>query len=201
MQKLLQLQQIVPSKVCLACDVCCRFLEPDSFLAPIFTQAEMKTAIAHGIAPDVFRPLADGKSARITLKPYGDMYICPCLNPETSECTIYPIRPLDCQIYPFALMYYPTRTQVVLGVDMVCPFGEAQIQTEPFQRYIDYIANYLESDAIVETIAANWSLIGPYQEDVVIVRVLERLNRELSKNFTLTRSRRGVHDPQLRKPT
>jgi len=179
MQNLIQLQQIVPSKVCLACDVCCRFLEPDSFLAPIFTEVEMKTAIAHGIAPNLFQPMADGKSGRITLKPYGGGYICPCFNPETSECNIYPIRPLDCQIYPFALMYDPTRTQVVLGFDMICPFGEAQIQTEAFQRYIDHITNYLESDAIVETIAANWSLIGPYQEDVVMVRVLERLNKEL----------------------
>jgi len=139
----------------------------------------MKTAIAHGIAPNLFQPMADGKSGRITLKPYGGGYICPCFNPETSECNIYPIRPLDCQIYPFALMYDPTRTQVVLGFDMICPFGEAQIQTEAFQRYIDHITNYLESDAIVETIAANWSLIGPYQEDVVMVRVLERLNKEL----------------------
>ncbi|MEK9138393.1 MAG: YkgJ family cysteine cluster protein, partial [Bacteroidota bacterium] len=137
MQELIQLQQIVPSKVCLACDVCCRFLEPDSFLAPIFTDSEMKTAIAHDIDANLFRPMADGRSGRITLKPHREMYICPCFNPETSECNIYPIRPLDCHIYPFALMYDPTGTQVVLGVDMFCPFGEAQIRTEAFQRYID----------------------------------------------------------------
>ena len=91
------------------------------------------------------------------------MYICPCFNPETSECTIYSIRPLDCQIYPFALMYNQDRTQVVLGVDMICPYGEEEIQTEAFQHYINYMADYLESDSVVETIAVNWQLIGSYQ--------------------------------------
>ena len=108
------------------------------------------------------------------------MYICPFFAPETSQCTIYLIRPLDCQIYPFALMYNQTRAQVVLGVDMICPYSEAQVQTDAFQRYIDYIVSYLESDPTVEMIAANWSLIGPYQEDVVIVRVLEQVTRALA---------------------
>jgi Fe-S-cluster containining protein len=182
MNQLIQLEQIVPSKVCLSCDVCCRFLEQDSFLAPIFTQAEMRRAIANGVNPARFRPTADGKSAQVKLIPHGDMYICPCFNPETSECTIYSIRPLDCQIYPFALMYNQDRTHVVLGVDMICPYGEEEIQTEGFQHYIDYMADYLESDSVVETIAVNWQLIGSYQETVVIVRTLEKLTLARTKN-------------------
>ena len=179
MQRPLKLQQIVPSKVCLSCDVCCRFLDQDSFLAPIFTDSEIKTVIADGANSDLFRQMTDGKSAQIKLKPHKEMYICPFFDPETSECTIYPIRPLDCQIYPFALMYNEDRTQIVLGVDMICPFGEAEFQAETFQSYINHIASYLESDGVVEMIATNWSLIGPYQETVVIVRVLEKLNRAL----------------------
>ena len=175
MSQLIQLEQIVPSKVCLSCDVCCRFLEQDSFLAPIFTQAEVEKAIRSGVEANLFRPTADGKSAQVRLAPHEDMYICPFFNPETSECTIYSIRPLDCQIYPFALMYSQDRTQVVLGVDMICPYGEVEIQTEGFQHYIAYITDYLESDPVVETLAANWQLIGPYQDTVVIVRTLEKL--------------------------
>ena len=179
--KLPLLKQIIPDEVCLSCDVCCRFLDSDSFLAPIFTESEIKRTIAHGADANVFRPMPDGKSSRIKLKPHGERYICPFFDPETSECTIYPIRPLDCQIYPFGLMYDKTRTQVVLGVDMICPYSEAQIQTEAFQHYIDYMASYLESDPIVQTIAENWSLTGPYQSELVIVRVLEKLNRALAK--------------------
>ena len=175
MNQLIQLEQIVPSKVCFSCDVCCRFLDQDSFLAPVFTQAEMEKVTQNGVEANFFRPTADGKSAQIRLIPNGDMYICPCFNPETSECTIYPIRPLDCQIYPLALMYNQDQTQVVLGVDMICPYGEEEIQTEAFQRYIEYIADYLESDSVVETVAANWRLIGTYQETVLIVRTLQKL--------------------------
>ena len=182
MNQLVQLEQIVPSKVCFSCDVCCRFLDQDSFLAPIFTQVEMENAIRSGVEANLFHATAEGRSARIKLIPNGDMYICPCFNPETSECTIYPIRPLDCQIYPFALMYNEEQTQVVLGVDMICPYGEAEFQTEAFQRYIDYMVAYLESDSVVETIAANWQLIGPYQDTVVIVRTLAKLTSARLKN-------------------
>ena len=52
MNKLIQLEQIVPGKVCFSCDICCRFLDQDSFLAPIFTQAEMRRAIANGVSPE-----------------------------------------------------------------------------------------------------------------------------------------------------
>lgn len=182
MNQLIQLEQIVPSEVCLSCDVCCRFLEQDSFLAPIFTQVEMEEVIENGVAANLFRPTADGKSAQIKLISNGDMYICPCFNPETSECTIYPIRPLDCQIYPFALMYNQEQTQVVLGVDMICPYSETEIQTEVFQHYIDDMADFVESDPVVEAIAANRQLIGPYRDTVVIVRVLEKLTLERKQN-------------------
>lgn len=182
MSQLIQLEQIVPSKVCFSCDVCCRFLEQDSFLAPIFTQAEIESAIANGIDANLFSLTVDGKSAQVKLIPHGGMYICPCFNPETSECTIYPIRPLDCQIYPFALMYSQDQTQIVLGVDMICPYSEAEIQTERFQRYINYMEAYLESESIVETVAANWQLIGPYQETVMTVRRLEKLTLARMKN-------------------
>ena len=182
MSQLIPLEQIVPSKVCFSCDVCCRFLEQDSFLAPIFTQAEMEKAIANGMEANIFRPTTDGQSTQVKLIPHGNMYICPCFNPETSECTIYSIRPLDCQIYPFALMYNQDQTQVVLGVDTICPYGESEIQTETFQHFIDYMADYLESDPVVQTIAVNWQLIAPYQDTVVIVRTLEKLTLVKMKN-------------------
>ena len=182
MNQLVQLEQIVPSKVCFSCDVCCRFLDQDSFLAPIFTQAEMENAIETGVAVNRFHPTRDGKSAQAKLIPHGAMYICPFFSPETSECTIYPIRPLDCQIYPFALMYSQDQTQVVLGVDMICPYSETEIQTEAFQHYIDYIADYLESDPVLESVAANWELIGPYQDTVVVVRTLEKFTLAIMKN-------------------
>ena len=169
------LYQIIPSEVCFSCDVCCRFLEADSPLAPIFTEPERQKAVAHGINPILFRPQADGKSAQIQLKRHKDFYICPFFEPETSHCSIYPIRPLDCQLYPFALMFSEDRREVVLGVDTLCPFGEKYLETEAFQRHIRDVIDYVESEAVTAQIAANWSLIGDYQNTVKIVHTLAQL--------------------------
>ena len=169
------LYQIIPSEVCFSCDVCCRFLAADSPLAPIFTETERQKAVAHGINPTLFRPQADGSSAQIRLKRHKDFYICPFFEPETSHCTIYPIRPLDCQLYPFALMFSEDRSKVVLGVDTLCPFGEKYLETEAFQRHIRDVIDYVESEAVTAQIAANWSLIGAYQETVIVVHTFAQL--------------------------
>lgn len=168
------LHQIIPSEVCFSCDVCCRFLEADSPLAPIFTEAEREKVIVAGAEPSLFRPQADGKSAQIQLKPHKDFYICPFFDPETSHCTIYPIRPLDCQLYPFALMCSEDGSEVVLGVDTLCPFGEEHLETDAFQRHIRDVINYVESEEITAQIAANWRIIGDYQDTVKIVHTLSR---------------------------
>lgn len=169
------LYQIIPSEVCFSCDVCCRFLEVDSPLAPIFTETEKARVVAAGADPTLFRPQTDGKSAQIHLKPHNDFYICPFFEPETSRCTIYPSRPFDCQLYPFAIMFSEDRNEVVLGVDTLCPFGEEHFKTETFQRHIREVIDYVESEAVTEQIAANWSLIGDYQDTVIIVHTLTQL--------------------------
>lgn len=176
-----QLLQIIPNDICFSCDVCCRFLEADSPLAPIFTEAERERILSHGADRVRFRQQADGKSAQIVLEASRlenalTSYICPFFDEDTSHCTIYPIRPLDCQLYPFALMFNEDRSHVVIGVDILCPFGEAQLETEAFQRHIRHVIAYVESEAILAQIAENWSLIGDYQDTVRIVHTLDKLD-------------------------
>ena len=175
-----KLQQIIPSEVCFSCDVCCRFLAADSPLAPIFTEREKAKVVAHGADPTLFRPQADGASAQIQLKRHKDFYICPFFEPETSHCTIYPMRPLDCQLYPFALMFSEDGSEVVLGVDTLCPFGEEHLETAAFQRHICDVIDYVESEAVTAQIIASWSLIGDYQDTVKIVHTLAQLTNATS---------------------
>ena len=177
------LYQIIPSEVCFSCDVCCRFLEADSPLAPIFTETERQKAVAHGINPMLFRPQTDGKSAQIRLKRHKDFYICPFFEPETSHCTIYPMRPLDCQLYPFALMFSEDGSEVVLGVDTLCPFSEEHLETETFQQHIRDVIDFVESEAVTTQIIANWSLIGDYQDTVKIVHILTQLTDATSAPY------------------
>ena len=179
-----RLYQIIPSEVCFSCDVCCRFLEADSPLAPIFTETEKEKVVASGADPTLFHPQADGRSTQIQLKPHDTFYICPFFEPETSHCTIYPIRPLDCQLYPFALMFSEDRSEVVLGVDTLCPFGEEHLETEAFQRHIRDVIDYVESESVTAQIIANWSLIGNYQDTVIIVHTLAQLTDATSTTHT-----------------
>ena len=181
MQNSLELQQIVPSKTCLSCDVCCRFPDSDSFLAPIFTDSEIERVIRDEADRNLFQPTADCRSARVKLQSYGEIYICPFFDPDSSECRIYTKRPLDCRIYPFALMYNEDETEIVLGVDTICPFAEAEFETKSFQQYVNYIVAYVESELTNKVIIENSALIGPFQENVTIVAPLRKLGRALKQ--------------------
>lgn len=100
------LPQLVPSQVCLSCDVCCRFPDRDSFLRPYFTAEEIQRAVARGIDRSHF-PDPSGCQIALTPHPSGEGYLCPAFDPTTSHCRIYEDRPLDCQIYPLAVMWAP----------------------------------------------------------------------------------------------
>ena len=176
-----QLYQIIPNDVCLSCDVCCRFLEPDSPLAPIFTEEERKQVISQGTDPAIFRPQIDENSTQVKLKPYEDYYICPYFEPETSKCLIYKNRPFDCKLYPFALMYNEDRSSILLGLDTLCPFGEAHLHTEKFQQHLQHVIDYVESDEVRSQITVNWSLIGDYQGTV---KVFHTLNQDVTHATT-----------------
>jgi hypothetical protein len=197
------LPQFVPSHACFACSVCCRFPDPDSFLRPYFTEKEISQAVARGIDPARF---SDPAGCQITVVPHpaGEGHLCPAFDPVTSHCRIYEVRPLDCQIYPLAVMWNEARTQVVLGWDAKCPFlhmgegrgarGErtdssplprASSLAPELQAYAERIAGLLERDDTLETLADHPRLVGPFQDDVVIVRPLPRL----TARFVSQRSR------------
>jgi Fe-S-cluster containining protein len=183
------LPQHVPSQVCLSCDVCCRFPDVDSFLRPYFTAHEIAEAISWGIDPEAF-PDRRGSQIRVIPNPAGEGYVCSAFDAATSHCRIYDKRPLDCQIYPLAVMWSAAGTEVVLGWDSKCPFLGPRFEvrgprweagSESVEHYAEKIAALIERDEMVETFTRNPRLIGRYQDDVVVLRSLPRLTERLSK--------------------
>ncbi|HUK55727.1 MAG TPA: phosphatidylglycerol lysyltransferase domain-containing protein [Nitrospiria bacterium] len=171
--------QLVPNSRCLACDVCCRFPEKDSPLAPYFTAEEIRRAVERGIPPERFD---DPKGGRIELLPHprGEGYICPAFDPAVNGCRIYDDRPLDCQLFPLALMWDPSKRTVLLGFDRKCPFiVETFFAAGPFE-YGRSMAVRLETDETIKTLRAHPGLIGAYQEDVMILTPLARLSEALT---------------------
>jgi len=150
--------QIVPYDWCSRCDVCCRFPEKESFLAPYFTKDEISSAMQSGMNASSFTA---NSGCKITLTPYKEGYICPAFNPETTLCKIYDVRPIDCIIYPFAIMRSADGMEIVLGLDMKCPYVREFM--------------YIDPSPIIDIISENPGLIGPYQEDVSPVVVLKKL--------------------------
>ena len=171
------LPQLVPSRVCLSCEVCCRFPDPDSFLRPYFTAEESRRAVARGIDPMHFSDPA-GCQISVVPNPSGEGYLCPAFDPATSHCRIYEDRPLDCRIYPLAVMWNQDRSQVVLGWDTKCPFMRDAVPSE-ILAHAGTVTAVLEREDRLATMASNPRLIGRFQEDVVILNPLPKLTARL----------------------
>ena len=109
------------------------------------------------------------------------MFICPAFSPETGKCSIYPIRPLDCQIYPFVIAFDEDRKQVLLCVDRICPYTEMEISK--FYRDSNQVVAFLESDAVMLEIVENWSLVGLRLETATVICTLDRLTSHLAQTI------------------
>jgi uncharacterized protein len=177
------LPQLVPSRTCLQCDVCCRFPDPDSALRPYFTENEIAGALAGGVEGTAF-PNRRGSQVILVPDPHGEGYLCPAFETATSTCRIYEQRPFDCQLYPLALMWDEPHEQVFLGWDTKCPFMREEIPAE-IQRHADRVMTLLDRPDIRDHVVAHPRLIGRFQEDVVVLARLPRLTEAVVTRWGL----------------
>lgn len=174
-------EQLVPSWVCFACDVCCRFPEQDSALRPYFTREEIQSAIARGVSPDAF---PDRAGSKIAVVPHGEEgYRCPAFDPQTGHCGIYEDRPLDCRLYPVAVMWDQARAAVVMGWDSKCPFIRDNLDSPESRAYVERTAAFLESQESVDIFVSNIQLIGAFQCDVFVLGRLENLTSAMRSSI------------------
>lgn len=171
------LPQLVPGSTCARCDVCCRFPEADSFLRPYFTSQEITDAVMQGVPESSF-PDKSGSQVALVKDSTGEGYLCPAFDSASGLCGIYEVRPLDCQIYPLALMWNASSKEVLLGWDTKCPF----MREEPprsIQAHADQVAHLLMQGALLDKIVANPNLIGRCQDDVIVLKSLPELTARL----------------------
>lgn len=172
-----ELPQLVPDSTCFRCEVCCRFPEADSFLRPYFTPQEITDAVWHGVPESSF-PDKAGSQVQLVENPNQEGYLCPAFDATSGRCGIYEVRPLDCRLYPLALMWNASSDQVVLGWDTKCPFMREE-SSRTIHAYADHVTSLLVADTFVETIAANPKLIGRFQDDVIVIKPLPQLTARL----------------------
>lgn len=168
-----------PSETCFSCRGCCVFQSPDSPWIPYFSKEEISQAVSAGLSPAAF---SHPSGSRIIPVSYGDSVCCPALDTKTHACTIYSVRPLDCFIYPFILMWNAER-KIILALHEACPFVFLQTTPLPDEltRRAAELTLALQTPQMIETLSANPGMIMTTQPDTIPIATLDRLSYALSQ--------------------
>jgi len=188
-----------PSETCLSCRGCCIFLTPHSPWIPYFRAEEIHQAIESGISQKAF-PSQEG--SRIVPVSHGDAVCCPALNPDTHHCTIYNVRPLDCFIYPFILIWDSAQKVIFLALHAACPFVFTQAAPLPESLVCraKELTQMLQTPQMIESLSANPGMIMTIQQDTMLIAPLDRLTMAMAKrvNSPLTNGNEGGCEDEIR---
>jgi len=151
------IKQFLPEGVCLKCKGCCRFLEAESVWLAGLLNEEVDILVKDHACKEII-------SAKKKIKPFfstqSSTYICSFLAEQENKCKIYPLRPLECQLYPFLINY--SQENVWLAVDFNCPFVADHLDTEEFKDYAKYLDDLLSSDEFKKIFKTNPQIIQSY---------------------------------------
>ena len=172
---------LLTSHDCLACDVCCRFGEAESSLAPFFSNAEVGQALTAGLEQCAFLPGNYGPGQSVVLKPHESFLRCPAFRPRSNDCAIYADRPLDCRLYPFMLMFDKGGRHVRLGLDSLCPVLSARKQNSSFDACVRQLADQLDGPLLAAVVARR-GMVTDWKEHIRPLCELASLSRALCHN-------------------
>lgn len=165
----LELKQVVPKEFCLACDGCCRFIDPQSVFTPHLTGQDSDLLFKAGLAQTSIN------KNRFNLVLQGPIYYCPCFNGRINECNFYSFRPLECRLYPFILA--KKNNKAYLALDRKCPYVDSSFIRDNAQ-YIDYLREFFRLKELKELIRNNQDFLGDYSRDKMI-EYIEKLSIEI----------------------
>jgi uncharacterized protein len=171
---------ILTSGDCLACDVCCRFPEATSPLAPFFANDEKAMAICDGFAPDAFPPGDYGPGDVAFLRRHDCLYACPAFEHNQNACACYAARPWDCRLYPFMLTYTQDGTGITLGLDGYCPVMAERQATPAFSACAKELAAALDGPLLPDIVARR-GIVTNWKEHVRPLAKLTALSEQLCK--------------------
>ena len=162
------IKQFVPQEFCLKCQGCCRFKEANSVWSPCLLDEETQELLDKKDIP--VASISIDRRIQPIANPNGVDFICPFLANLDNKCRIYDIRPFECQLYPFLINL--RKSQVLLTVDLNCPYVCEKINSPEAKDYISYLSNYLNSPQQLKMLKDNPQIIQAYEE----VREVAELN-------------------------
>jgi hypothetical protein len=146
---------------------------------PFFTEEEIARVSGSWKDTTQFRPVQHSAGGQVVPIPWDIGFQCPFFDPKTHHCCIYRERPLDCQLYPYALMLDPASSGVWLGIDTKCPATDTPGLMERLVTGAGRIWETAMSSGFIELVEKAPRLIGPYQPDVLPLFRLEALTAAL----------------------
>jgi Fe-S-cluster containining protein len=154
-----RLKQFITGEYCLQCQGCCRFAKQESVWSPKLLSDE-KAKIA---------PFS--KKVQLLPNPRQGNFACQFLNQQNNKCSIYTIRPFECQLYPFLINRQGKK--VCLAVDLKCPFIKKNAHLEEYKRYVEYLIGYFKQLDVLAELRKNPEVIQPYDRvlDVFVINL------------------------------
>lgn len=152
---MLILKQLIPSRICLDCQVCCRFPKKDTLWQARLTKEE---AAVFKKQPDFKISI---KGGRIKTKSRGRLFCCSFFSPSRNACKIYKLRPFECRTYPFVLT--SGKDGISLAAHLVCPFVLENFNSQKFKRYTEYLRRFFSWKSIHNLIKANPRIAQGYK--------------------------------------
>lgn len=164
------MRQIIHHEQCKRCRECCRFRENRQDFAPIFTTEEIETISSVVETLPEFLPFKQTENIfqiRLKKAKYEDPvypYVCPFLDEENYQCSIYDVRPFDCRIWPFILLKVSETGDVQLAhfTGNACLALE-EVSAEDFRAYEAYMEQYVTSVEFLNFLKEHPELIWEYE--------------------------------------
>jgi len=160
------IKQLIPEGCCLKCKSCCRFKEADSVWSPCLLEEEIQNLLDKDLPPAL---ISIDKHIRPIPNPGQEGFICAFLNPSDNKCKIYPLRPQECQLYPFLICLRGKK--VYLTVDLNCPYVKENLKNKEFKEYTEYLADFLNSPAQIRILKDNPQILQAYEEVLDILEL------------------------------
>jgi Fe-S-cluster containining protein len=163
----MKIKQFVPAEACLKCHGCCRFKEANSVWSPCLLDEEALDLIDKEGVPAA--ALSIERRLQLVTSPGKEGFFCPFLKIEENKCQIYAMRPFECQLYPFLLSL--RNKQVLLTVDLNCPYTKDKLNTPEFKEFTDCLAKYLNSSVCLNILKENYQILQAYEEVLDVVEL------------------------------
>lgn len=158
----LTINQFVPSEVCLKCDGCCRFKDPDTIWRPKMSDEEEALVKYSKLAQKVWSSDTLDSRRFIRTKPGCAEHLCRFFNAGDHTCAIYEARPFECELYPFVISRTPKGTGLYLHLN--CPHVQENYRDPSMNAHIRYLKDFFKRTDVHDFVHRNRGHLNDYSE-------------------------------------